>query len=73
MLIELGGEFDGIDEFGRTRLVTAVMNGELKTAKVKKTVSRFFFEISLVQQKTRNTDWRRRLTTTDLLITGKSK
>jgi hypothetical protein len=36
MLIELGGEFDGIDEFGRTRLVTAVMNGELKTAKVKK-------------------------------------
>jgi hypothetical protein len=56
MLIELGGEFDGIDEFGRTRLVTAVMNGELKTAKVKKTVSRFFFEISLVQQKTRNTD-----------------
>jgi hypothetical protein len=36
MLIELGGEFDGIDEFGRTRLVTAIMNGELKMAKVKK-------------------------------------
>ena len=34
MVRDLGGEFNGVDEFGRTRLVTAVIDGEFEIAKV---------------------------------------
>jgi hypothetical protein len=34
MLVEMGGDIEGTDEFGRTRLVQAVISGHEKTAKV---------------------------------------
>jgi hypothetical protein len=34
MLLEMGGDMEGTDEFGRTRLVHAVISGHEKTAKV---------------------------------------
>jgi hypothetical protein len=34
MLLDLGGEFEGIDEFGRTRLANAVLSGDEITSKV---------------------------------------
>ena len=34
MLVEMGGDIEGTDEFGRTRLIQAVISGHEKTAKV---------------------------------------
>jgi hypothetical protein len=34
MLVEMGGDMEGTDEFGRTRLVHAVISGHEKTVKV---------------------------------------